>query len=138
MTLISFSLEVAGVFSVLSERLEVRLQDEKVSKRRVSFLIEKFYFSEGWSWRRREDEVEKVEMFLTGGKIFLIKGALWNLLLGIKDEWEYTLDDIADATKADATNEALEFLDAEVSIFYDEGFDFFLVYSALFFEDLSS
>ena len=48
------------------------------------------------------------------------------------------MDDRVDATKPDSTNEALEFLDAEVSVFSDEGFDVFLVSLALFFEDVAS
>ena len=68
---------------------------------------------------------------MIGGKIFSTKGALWNLLLGLKDELECALDASSDATKADAINESLDlfsfyldflaFTDAEVSKFSDEG-----------------
>ena len=71
------------------------------------FLIAQFSFLEWWSWRRSEDEVEKVGIFLIGGKIFSIKGALQNILLGLKDEWECTLDASTDKTKANSTNEVL-------------------------------
>ena len=65
------------------------------------------------------------------GKIFSTKGALQNLLLGFKDEWERALDASAYATKADADNEFLKlfsffsdafaFLDTDVATFSDEG-----------------
>ena len=109
----------------------------------------KFSFSEGYSWRGSEDEVDKVATFLIGGRIFSTKGMLWNILLGLKDEWECLLDTSADATKADATNEALglfyfylDFLassDSEVSTFSGEGL-VSEVFSSLvpFYECLSS
>ena len=75
-------------FSVLNERLEGNSEDEDVLKRCAYFFTGKFSFSEGCSWRRSEDEVDKVAIFLIGGKIFSIKGILWNLLLCLKDEWE--------------------------------------------------
>ena len=102
----------------MSERCEGNFQDEEVSKRCSFFLIGTCYFSEGWSWRKRED---KVEIFLTEGKIFSVKGTLWSLFWGLKEKWECALD-----ASTDATNEVLEFLDAEVSSFSDGGFDAFL------------
>ena len=64
-------------------------------------------------------------------KIFSIRDALQNLLFGLKDEWEFSLDDSVDATKNDETNESLKlfyfclgflaFSDAEVSSFFYEG-----------------
>ena len=72
-----------------------------------------------------------VEIFFTGGKIFSIKGVLQNILLGLKDERECALDTSVDSNKANETNESLElfyffldlisFVDANVSIFSDEG-----------------
>ena len=66
---------------------EGNLKDKDVLKRCVSFLTENISFLEGCSWRRSKDEVEKVANLLIEGKIFAIEGALWNLLLGLKDEW---------------------------------------------------
>ena len=48
------------------------------------------------------------------------------------------MDASADATKSDATNDALDFRDAEVSSFSDKGLDAFLDSLALFVEDLAS
>ena len=95
--------------SVHVERCEGNLKGKDVLKRCASFLAEKFSFLEGCSWRRGKDKVEKVATFLIGGKIFSTEGALWNLLLGLKDEWECALDTRTDVTKADATNETLMF-----------------------------
>ena len=72
-------------FSVLNERCEGNSKDEEVLKRCTCFLTGKFSFSEGFSWRRSEDEVEKVTTLLIGGKIYSRKGTLWHLLLGVKD-----------------------------------------------------
>ena len=120
------------------------------------FFDRAVFFLEVESWRRREDEVEKVGIFLIGGNIFSIKGAFQNLLLSLKDEWGCALDTSTDVTKADVTNEALElfyfwleflsFPDAEVSNFFDDGWvsgedsECDLVFSSLvlFFEDLVS
>ena len=117
--------------SVYDERCEGNLKDKDVLKRCASFLADNISFLEGFSWRRSKDEVEKVNTFLIGGKILSTEGALWNLLLGLKDEWECALDARTDATKVDATNEApvlvsfcldlLVFPDAEVSTFSNEG-----------------
>ena len=68
---------------------------------------------------------------MAGVKIFSIKGAFQNLLLGLKDERECALDASVDETKYYSTNEVLgifsflsdfiTFLDAEVSNVSDEG-----------------
>ena len=83
------------------------------------------------------------------GNIFSTKGALRSIFLGLKDEWECSLDTNADATKSDGTNEALElfsfclcflaFPDAHVSNFSDEGQVSEVSSSlVLFYEDLAS
>ena len=92
---------------VHDERCEGNLKDKDVLKRCASFLTENISLLEGCSWRRSKDEVDKVAMFLIGGKIFSTEGALWNLLLGLKDEWECALDARTDVTKTDRTNETL-------------------------------
>ena len=120
-----------STLSVLNERCEGNSNDEEVLERCVSFLTGKISFSEGFSWRGSEDEVEKLATLLIGGKIFSTKGALWNILLSLKDEWECALDASADAIKSDATNESLvlfsflsdflAFADDEVLRISDEG-----------------
>ena len=86
---------------------------------------------------------------MIGGKIFSTKGALKNLLLGLKDEWYCALDANADAIKVDVTNKALEifsflldflvFLGSEVSTYSDESWVSEVSSSlVLFWEDLVS
>ena len=101
--------------------MRVRIEVDSQVRQEVKFKEEehKVDSPENFS-NRKEDEVEKNSIFLIGGKTFLISGALYNLLLGVKEEREYTLGASAEIAR-DIFNFLKGSLDEGVSISEEDG-----------------